>query len=230
MFLFVLACAAREPTLSTAPPMVQPPPPRIDLGTQWVHGSDAHQAVLATIYQDAGEELAERAQALEPDTAWAIVSDVDETLVDNSAYQIQTLGQFSPDTWAVWEEQGMAVAYPGAVALVAGVHELGGRMAFVTNRSNHPATLALLQAQGLWAQGDVLCVRTESSNKTARRQSVLEGGSLCGWPGEPVQVLGYWGDQMGDFPSVTQDDPSTQKSWGETWFMLPNPMYGSWAD
>ena len=87
MFLFVLACAAREPTLSTAPPMVQQPPPSIDLGTQWVHRSDAHQAVLATIYQNAGEALAVRAQALEPDTAWAIVSDVDETLVDNSEYQ-----------------------------------------------------------------------------------------------------------------------------------------------
>ncbi len=230
MFLFLLACAAREPVLPTPPPALVVPPPSIDRGTQWVHGSDAHKAVLATIYQDAAEELAERAQALAPETAWAVVSDVDETLVDNSGYQLETFGNFTPETWAVWEEQGKAVAYPGSVELVAQVHELGGKMAFVTNRANHPATLALLQAQGLWMEGDVLCTRTESSDKSARRASVLEGGSLCGWPEMPVQVLGYWGDQMGDFPSADEASSAPAEDWGETWFMLPNPMYGSWAE
>ena len=230
MFIFVLACAAREPNLPEPPPVVQVPPPTLDRGTQWVNGSQAHKAVLATIYQDAGEELAERAAALEEGSAWAIVSDVDETLVDNSGYQVQTLGQFTPETWAVWEEEGQAVAYPGAVELVAQVHELGGQMAFVTNRANYEATLSLLQEQGLWAEGDVLCTRTESSDKTARRASVLEGGSLCGWPGVPMQVLGYWGDQMGDFPSTPEDSGTSIQLWGESWFMLPNPMYGSWAE
>jgi predicted secreted acid phosphatase len=46
----------------------------------------------------------------------------------------------------------------------------------------------------------------------------------------PVQVLGYWGDQMGDFPSADEASSAPAEDWGETWFMLPNPMYGSWAE
>lgn len=223
MLLLWTACAATPVPPPAPPPVpVAQAPATVERSTQWVHGSEEFDAVVATIYADAQEELAERVE--QTSGPWAVVSDVDETLIDNSLYQVETLGQFSPETWAVWEAQGRAVALPGAVELVAGVHALGGRMAFVTNRSNHSATLALLQDQGLWAEGDRLCVRTESSDKSARRASVLAGGELCGWEGEPTQVLAYWGDQRGDFP---RDEAP---AWGEQWFMLPNPMYGSWAE
>lgn len=221
MLLLLTACAATQVAPPTPPPVpVAPAVPTVERSTQWVHNSAEFDAVLATIYLAAGQAL------VAPEAGpWAVVSDVDETLIDNSLYQVETLGQFSPETWAIWEEQGRAVALPGAVALVARVHEMGGRMAFVTNRSKHQETLELLQAQGLWAEGDRLCVRTETSDKSARRQSVLEGGALCGWEGEPTQVVAYWGDQRGDFPAQSDAEP-----WGTQWFMLPNPMYGSWAE
>jgi len=36
-------------------------------------------------------------------------------------------------------------------------------------------------------------------------------------------VIAWFGDAMGDFPSETMNS-----NFGESWFMLPNPMYGKW--
>jgi len=38
----------------------------------------------------------------------------------------------------------------------------------------------------------------------------------------PLKVIGYLGDQMGDFPEESKVD------FGKSNFLLPNPMYGKW--
>lgn len=214
--------------LLTACPAAAKAPVQPDLGTRWVRDSVEYDAVVAGTYASALDEILHDATRLAPDTGWVVVSDVDETLVDNSGYQVEVAGAYTPETWAEWEASGKAVAMPGAVDFVARVHAAGGRMAFVTNRRNHDATLELLKARGLWAESDRLCVRTEASDKGPRRASVREGTALCGWEGEPMSVLAYLGDQRGDFPAEGEE-PEALSPWGDRWFMLPNPMYGSWA-
>ena len=59
---------------------------------------------------------------------------------------------------------------------------------------------------------------------------------------EKYDVIAYFGDQLGDFDAYVQTklDATSyknrkakadeyRKSWGTTWFVLPNPMYGYWA-
>jgi len=39
------------------------------------------------------------------------------------------------------------------------------------------------------------------------------------------------GDNIGDFPGLSQssrDDPGALDDFGDRFFVLPNPMYGSW--
>ena len=47
-----------------------------------------------------------------------------------------------------------------------------------------------------------------------------------------LQVLAFVGDNIQDFPVLTQDVRTQPESafagFGETLFLLPNPMYGSW--
>lgn len=73
--------------------------------------------------------------------------------------------------------------------------------------------------QGRWAAQD----------KTSRRQCVELSNEI-------VMIVG---DQLGDF--VTEPEEATpasrnmllskyKENWGNTWFMIPNPIYGSWID
>ena len=69
--------------------------------------------------------------------------------------------------------------------------------------------------------------------KEARRQMVREG----------YDVVAYFGDVLGDFEPYVQMAEDNRKAyvarkaeaddhhdyWGRVWFILPNPMYGSWA-
>ena len=67
------------------------------------------------------------------------------------------------------------------------------------------------------------------SEKRTRRTEVRTGAGACSW-GAPVLVLGWFGDQMGDFPEADElpADALPLSPWGRTYFMLPNPMYGKW--
>lgn len=202
--------------------------PEVGLDVRWAQ-SDEHHAAIAGIYASALDEILHTATRLPGDVQWVVVSDVDETLIDNSAYQVETGSNFTPETWAAWEARGDAVPLQGAVALVDAVHAAGGQMAYVTNRKNHDATQALLEKHGMWGEDDRLCVRVEESDKSSRRASIREGTAGCGWEGQPMRVLAYLGDQFGDFPAEGEEPSDGTNLWGSRWFMIPNPMYGEWA-
>ena len=43
-----------------------------------------------------------------------------------------------------------------------------------------------------------------------------------------INVLIWVGDNIQDFPMLTQANPGDLSSFGTHYFALPNPMYGSW--
>jgi predicted secreted acid phosphatase len=50
-----------------------------------------------------------------------------------------------------------------------------------------------------------------------------------GTPGNPpLKVLIWVGDNIQDFPNLTQASPGNPGDFGVRYFVLPNPMYGSW--
>jgi 5'-nucleotidase (lipoprotein e(P4) family) len=68
----------------------------------------------------------------------AVVVDLDETLLDNSAYQASFIGQdqgYSNTTWNQWVQDAEAKALPGAVEFVNYINMNGGKVFFVSNRN-----------------------------------------------------------------------------------------------
>lgn len=66
-----------------------------------------------------------------------MVVDLDETMIDNSAYagwQVQSGQGFSPKTWTKWVDARQSAAIPGAVEFSNYVNANGGTMFFVSNR------------------------------------------------------------------------------------------------
>ena len=203
------------------------------LEVHWVRSAAEYRALTTQIFRAAGDVLRERAAGLERGS-WAVIVDGDETILDNSEFQrrIAETGQsYSDSLWAVWVREEAATAVPGARGFVRLVQELGGRVAVVTNRAAPlcPATRRNLAALGMDVA--VILCKTDTSQKEARFRAVEEGRAAAGLP--PLEPVMWIGDNVGDFPTVDQslrDAPATAlRPFGRRFFVLPNPMYGSWV-
>ncbi|MEM7623642.1 MAG: 5'-nucleotidase, lipoprotein e(P4) family [Planctomycetota bacterium] len=165
----------------------------------------------------------------------AVVLDVDETVLDNSPYQawvIRNGTTFSPATWDAWCLKGEAEALPGSAAFLRAARARGLDVFYVTNRD---ATLKDATFENLKRELDpavtmdkLLCrgERGWTGDKESRRVHVSR----------THRIVMFFGDDLGDFLSPAYASPEERMAtiaehrskWGTRWFVLPNPMYGSW--
>jgi 5'-nucleotidase (lipoprotein e(P4) family) len=157
----------------------------------------------------------------------AVVVDLDETVLDNSHYQVERWKaglSFTQDSWSDWVNRKEAGLIPGAKAFLSTVRKKGVRVVFLSNRMNDnlKPTRENLQALGALDPRDLFLLRLDKDDlKEVRRKEVTDGTGRMKKVG-PLKVIGYVGDQMGDFPS------DRKLEFGKTNFLLPNPMYGKW--
>jgi 5'-nucleotidase (lipoprotein e(P4) family) len=201
---------------------------------RWTRDSAEHRALLLQVYRAATAHVEREAAARVPGT-WAVVLDADETVLDNSLYQLERARAgkpFDAESWRAWCARREAVPLPGAQAFLARVRSLGGKVAIVTNRSagECPDTEAVFQAHRL-AYDAMLCKpEAGPSDKNPRFESVARGTTPAGLP--PLEVVAFVGDNIQDFPGLSQalrkETDEAFAPFGARFFVLPNPMYGSW--
>ncbi len=241
-------CWAVTLTACTAAPAPAPPPitasaiapdaagtPALSNALHWMHSSAEYRAILYQTYRAATARIQELATGHQPFT-WAVVIDSDETILDNTPYLMQqeARGQgIARDSWYAWVATKSAPALPAAVEFLETVRGLGGKIVVVTNRSE---ALCVATEDNLTAQrvpfDAVLCRPADgSSDKGPRWRAIEEGTAVKYLP--PLQILLWVGDGIGDFPGATQDlrnaSPAFFDEFGDRWFMIPNPAYGSWT-
>lgn len=246
--LLVLAVLGLTGCATTAVPTPPPPPTPtvavpapspaaavvVPLEVRWARRSAEHRAVYVQTYRAAGRRLRAVADTLAA-TNWAVVLDADETVLDNSLYQRERAEaglSYTRESWNAWVRREAAPALPGAVAFTGLVRELGGRVVVVTNREDAVCgeTRRNLAAVGIVADA-VLCQIGRESDKNPRFAAVA-AGTATGLP--PLAVVMWVGDSIGDFPGLTQDvrfggEDTDLSAFGGRYWILPNPMYGSWT-
>jgi 5'-nucleotidase (lipoprotein e(P4) family) len=167
----------------------------------------------------------------------AVILDLDETVIDNSAFQarqVQDASPYSEDAWNRWAEERKAGAIPGAIEFLTYARSRGVTPFYVTNRDHkvEDATRDVLARLGVpvTVERDAVLMRHENgwdaSDKSSRRESIATN----------YRVLLLIGDNFEDFvpgtrASVTDRAALMQKYeafWGRQWIVLPNPTYGSW--
>lgn len=162
----------------------------------------------------------------------AIVTDIDETLLDNSPYDaaraLQNL-DYSDATWKGWTDKAIADTVPGAPAFFKYAASKGITIFYITNRNENEraSTLKNLQLYGLPNADDAhLQLKTTTSSKEARRLNVLKTHN----------ILLLCGDNLPDFDMLYDNHPpeesrvaTTQKlqqEFGSRYIVIPNPSYG----
>ena len=226
---------AAPPATPTTPPATPAGPAvPIPASIRWVRQSAEHRAVFVQTYRIATAYVEREAARRDPGT-WAVALDADETVIDNSVYQLERARQglpFTPESWAAWTHRREAVPLPGALAFLSRVRALGGRIAIITNRTQAqcPDTEAVFHAYGL--AYDVMLCRShdEPADKNARLRSVVEGTTSANLP--PLELVAVLGDNIQDFPGKSQairkQGDEAFAEFGAGFFVLPNPIYGSW--
>lgn len=224
--------------------------------TLWTQAALEHDLVYREIYHAAQSRLL----AALADPSWealpkgertgeaaslppAVIVDVDETVLDNSPFtarMIRDNTDFNNLAWTAWVEQKSAHALPGALefAKFAAAHSV--TVFYITNRDETQtgATRENLQALGfpLGANtGEVLGRGTNTPGCSALGD---DKGCRRKLAAQQHRILLMFGDQLGDFVDGADADPAARtalalpyRDWfGERWFALPNPMYGSWEN
>jgi acid phosphatase len=232
----------------------QAPPPDDSLNaTVWFQTSVERDLVYREVYRAAGERLS----AALADKRWdalpkedrgndprtlppAIIVDVDETVLDNSPSQVRQIRErrgFDEAAWGAWVEERKAKALPGAAEFLNAAAKRGVTVFYISNRdaSLAEATVDNLRKAGFPLKDDAQFLglgtvvdgcEQEGSEKSCRRQHVAR----------THRVLMQFGDQVGDFVQIVANTPEGRRAaiapyadWiGQRWWVLPNPVYGSW--
>jgi 5'-nucleotidase (lipoprotein e(P4) family) len=225
--------------------------------TLWMQTAPEYRASVLQVYKLAGERIAapapgsaavEQSQVAAAELArlpTAVVLDLDETVLDNTVYQARLMRDhavYNAKSWGEWVGAGEAEAVPGAREFIAKARALGHTVFYISNRdctappptASDPcpaktATMKNLVALGIDAAPDParLLLRGEAqdwnkSNKTTRRAFIAAS----------YRIVALVGDDLGDFvdpPAFAADRERLEPHFGTNWFVLPNPIYGSWT-
>ena len=192
---------------------------------RWIRESKEYESLCRQIYTHAQEKI--DGIAKDSESNLAVVIDLDETVLDNSQYQVERSRsglRFTQESWSKWVQRREAGLVPGAKGFLKRARELGLKLVFLSNRmhSNLNPTKENLKALGVLDPSDIFLLRrNKADTKEIRRNEVLQGkGRLKGLGS--LKVVAYLGDQMGDFPSGKNMEIGTNI------FVFPNPMYGKW--
>lgn len=241
VFLVALAGGASACATASVPATQQPAPAatpatsaQIPGGIRWFAAAAEQRAAYLQAYRYA-TAMIERASQGRAAGGWAVILDADETTIDNSPYEIQQarIGvPYDSASWDAWVKRGAARALPGVVDFTSRVHALGGRVVIVTNRDQQYCAVTRENILRVGVPADEVLCRTDraSGSKDPRFDAVQAGTSPSTLP--PVNVLMWVGDNIQDFPHLSQAIRSAPDSalagFGEKYIVLPNPMYGSW--
>jgi 5'-nucleotidase (lipoprotein e(P4) family) len=164
----------------------------------------------------------------------AIVTDIDETILDNSPYDAQRAinnQEYDLATWKQWTAKATCDTVAGAPSFFKYAASKGVHVFYITNRDEdeRAGTTKNLQLYNM-PNTDVehILLRSGSSSKEARRLQVLN----------KYNIVMLCGDNLADFDKLYDNKPSESNrgatttqltsQFGNKYIVLPNPSYGDW--
>lgn len=235
VFLFFLlaaiSCKVQHSAVSnvSAPSLVTQGPL---WGAVWQQKASEYKALCFQAYNTARLQL-DILLKENHDKPLAVVTDIDETILDNSPYQVYSSlknEEYSDSSWIAWTKRVDCDTVPGGLSFFQYAKSKGVSVFYITNRleEERPQTLKELQRWNFPdATNDHLILKTAGSGKGPRRDKVSEN----------YEIVMLFGDNLSDFSSVfdkkaqgERDDQTRSNAamFGSKFIVLPNIMYGDW--
>jgi len=241
--LLAVACRSVQPAPAPAPAVVTAPaaPSAMERLSQqgtdavlWQHASAEYYRIALQTYELARLKLAANLGSTDP-RPLAVVVDIDETVLDNSPYQVAAIRDgrtYEQSTWKDWTDKASARPTPGALPFLRHAMEQGCEVFYITNRDirEQAATLKNLQDHGFpFADEAHLLLMDGSSDKTERRARVAATHRIVLLVGDQLRDL-----HEGFKDRSTDDGRPLVDAMADTlsryFILLPNPMYGTYRD
>ncbi len=204
------------------------------MGLRYQQQSAEVRALQLQAYNIATERLDSAVEGAEDPSKLAVVTDLDETVIDNTPLLARDLNDCHMydawDTWLPWERDGKPTLIPGAKEFLDHADSLGVTIRYVSDRSDEQKehTIATLTELGL-PQVSPESVLLLGPPKVERRDIVSADH----------QIVLLIGDTLHDFDGRFRKTPlEDQKAtvaeeaakWGAEWIVLPNASYGPWSE
>lgn len=166
----------------------------------------------------------------------AIILDVDETVLDNSAFNARNVARgidYSSEAWNAWCNEEKADVIPGSLEFVLAAQGLGVEVFFITNRRDEvkPATINNLKRLGFPADEDHVLTQNSKDNRDGRKKT------RRAMVAKDHRIVLLIGDNMSDMCLDLDVRDNKQRNaiarkktnlLGSRWIMIPNPVYGQW--
>jgi acid phosphatase len=183
----------------------------------------------------------------------AIIFDVDATVISGVRFQEILVPPFKNSVFDEWNAKNIAKPIPGAAAFAKLARDQGVELFFVTNRPcekkagvSHPCpqqtvTVQDINEAGIPADSDHVMLANEQPEWD--REKVIRRNFIA----QNYRIIMLIGDDLSDFipcvrkkvlePCDTGATAASRRSqtelfssyWGAGWYILPNPMHGSWT-
>ena len=163
----------------------------------------------------------------------AIITDVDETVLDYSFFEAQLIKDkkvYNDSLWKQWTQQASCTSIPGSLEFLRYAKQKSVTIFYVSNRKTTeiPATLKNLVALNFPDSDPThLLFKENDSSKEARRKLIFQ----------KYNVVMLIGDNLSDFSSAFEGKGNQERKdeairikelWGQKFIILPNPVYGDW--
>ena len=191
---------------------------------RWVVNSDEYKLLCNQIYNEAILTLDGIVKQNSNLSSAAIIIDLDETVLDNSKYQVENFFKgesFNMKSWAKWVNRAEADLVPGVIRFIESIRKHNIQIVFISNRMHErlDATVENLKNLNIYDENDIFLLRLDKSDKKhIRRNEVITGSNRMEQYGS-FNIIMSVGDAMGDFDLENTDIKN---------IILPNPMYGKW--
>ncbi|AWG20709.1 5'-nucleotidase, lipoprotein e(P4) family [Flavobacterium faecale] len=165
----------------------------------------------------------------------AIVTDLDETILDNSyvgAQLIKENKQMNGAEWDRWTAASKVTALPGAVEFLKEAAKKGITIFYISNRETSAiqSTLIDLKRLGLPNADEAHCLFKSTTSSKEVRRNVVE---------KDYKIVMLMGDNLTDFSTAFEKNSIQdrfdktdldRKQWGDKFIVLPNCNYGEWEN
>lgn len=199
----------------------------------WMQRAAEYKALCEQAYNIATLRVNEYLYQNNTAKSLAIVTDIDETFLNNSPYAVHRASEgkdYTDASWRDWTSLSEADTLCGALDFFKFAASKGITVFYITNRgeTERVATLKNLQKFGFPdADNAHLLPMQNTSSKEDRRQQVAKD----------YKIIMLLGDNLGDFSALFDHKTEAERSenvlnnkeeFGKKFIVLPNPDYGDW--